>query len=252
MAALHKRALFRLMAGGSAVAFVPAVRRRKPPHRRRRSIRPSRPRSSGRRPPTPRPPTRRRARRQRHRHHRHPRLAAPVDGHQDATRRASSMRSRPRKWASSPTPTSPSRCSASPACRSTARTAKARSSRSAASARNITWSCSTAARCRPRSLSGDGGERARSSRSFDFANLASEGIAAVEVYKSGRATLPTGGIGSTINILTPRPLDRPGMRGSVSRARPCSTRRRTARTRSRRKFPASSATPSPTIASASC
>jgi TonB-dependent receptor len=29
-------------------------------------------------------------------------------------------------------------------------------------------------------------------------------------------TLPTGGIGSTINILTPRPLDRPGMRGSLS------------------------------------
>ena len=57
---------------------------------------------------------------------------------------------------------------------------------------------------------------APASRSFDFANLAAEGIAAVEVYKSGRATLPTGGIGSTINILTPRPLDRPGLRGSVS------------------------------------
>ncbi|MBV9528506.1 TonB-dependent receptor [Sphingomonas sp.] len=57
---------------------------------------------------------------------------------------------------------------------------------------------------------------APASRSFDFANLASEGIAAVEVYKSGRATLPTGGIGATINILTPRPLDRPGLRGSVS------------------------------------
>ncbi|MGZ2410611.1 TonB-dependent receptor [Sphingomonas sp. F9_3S_D5_B_2] len=57
---------------------------------------------------------------------------------------------------------------------------------------------------------------APASRSFDFANLASEGIAAVEVYKSGRATLPTGGIGATINILTPRPLDRPGMRGSIS------------------------------------
>lgn len=54
------------------------------------------------------------------------------------------------------------------------------------------------------------------SRSFDFANLASEGVAAVEVYKSGRATLPTGGIGSTINIVTPRPLDRPGFRGSLA------------------------------------
>ncbi|HBR84205.1 MAG TPA: TonB-dependent receptor, partial [Erythrobacter sp.] len=37
---------------------------------------------------------------------------------------------------------------------------------------------------------------APASRSFDFANLASEGIAGVEVYKSGRATLPSGGIGS--------------------------------------------------------
>jgi TonB-dependent receptor len=57
---------------------------------------------------------------------------------------------------------------------------------------------------------------APASRSFDFANLASEGIAAVEVYKSGRASLPTGGIGSVINIITPRPLDRPGFRGSIS------------------------------------
>ncbi|MBW0143696.1 TonB-dependent receptor [Sphingomicrobium clamense] len=56
---------------------------------------------------------------------------------------------------------------------------------------------------------------APASRSFDFANLASEGVAAVEVYKSGRATLPTGGIGSVINIRTPRPLDRPGFQGSV-------------------------------------
>jgi TonB-dependent receptor len=65
------------------------------------------------------------------------------------------------------------------------------------------------------SLSGGGGE-APNSRAFDFGNLTSEGIAAVEVYKSGRVTLPTGGIGSTINILTPRPLDRPGMRATVS------------------------------------
>lgn len=56
---------------------------------------------------------------------------------------------------------------------------------------------------------------APASRSFDFANLASEGVAGVEVYKSGRASLPTGGIGSVINIKTPRPLDRPGFQGSV-------------------------------------
>ena len=56
---------------------------------------------------------------------------------------------------------------------------------------------------------------APASRSFDFANLASEGVAGVEVYKSGRASLPTGGIGSVINIKTPRPLDRPGFQGSI-------------------------------------
>jgi TonB-dependent receptor len=43
-------------------------------------------------------------------------------------------------------------------------------------------------------------------RSFDFADLASEGVAGVEVYKTGRADVPSGGIGSTINILTPEPL----------------------------------------------
>ena len=62
--------------------------------------------------------------------------------------------------------------------------------------------------------SGLGGGGAPASRSFDFGNLASEGIAAVEVYKSGRASLPTGGIGSVINIKTARPLDRPGLKGS--------------------------------------
>lgn len=56
---------------------------------------------------------------------------------------------------------------------------------------------------------------APSSRSFDFGNLASEGIAGVDVYKSGRADLPTGGIGSTLNIKTARPLDVPGMRFSA-------------------------------------
>lgn len=48
-------------------------------------------------------------------------------------------------------------------------------------------------------------------RSFDFGDLASEGISAVEVYKSGQANVPTGGIGSTMNIRTTRPLENPGM-----------------------------------------
>ena len=49
-------------------------------------------------------------------------------------------------------------------------------------------------------------------RSFDFLDIATEGIQAVEVYKTTRAGLPTGGIGATINILTARPLDNPGFR----------------------------------------
>ena len=49
-------------------------------------------------------------------------------------------------------------------------------------------------------------------RSFDFGDLASEGVATVEVYKSGRADVPTGGIGSTINIRTTEPLASEGMR----------------------------------------
>jgi TonB-dependent receptor len=67
----------------------------------------------------------------------------------------------------------------------------------------------------PTSTLGDGASPP-SSRSFDFANLAAEGVAAVEVYKSGRASVASGGIGSTINIRTPRPLDRVGLRGSVA------------------------------------
>jgi TonB-dependent receptor len=43
-------------------------------------------------------------------------------------------------------------------------------------------------------------------RSFDFADLASEGVAGVQVYKTGQANVPSGGIGSTINISTPEPL----------------------------------------------
>ena len=43
-------------------------------------------------------------------------------------------------------------------------------------------------------------------RSFNFADLASEGVAGVNVHKTGQADVPSGGIGSTINILTPEPL----------------------------------------------
>jgi TonB-dependent receptor len=48
-------------------------------------------------------------------------------------------------------------------------------------------------------------------RSFNFANLAADAINAVEVYKTGRADIATGGIGASINVRTARPLDSDGM-----------------------------------------
>ncbi|MES2673664.1 MAG: TonB-dependent receptor [Pseudomonadota bacterium] len=56
---------------------------------------------------------------------------------------------------------------------------------------------------------------ASNSRSYDFANLAAESVSGVEVYKTGKANLNTGGIGSTINIKTARPLKMDGMQASV-------------------------------------
>jgi iron complex outermembrane recepter protein len=53
-------------------------------------------------------------------------------------------------------------------------------------------------------------------RSFDFNDLATEGIKSVEVFKTSDASLPTGGIGATVNISTPRPLDTPGFVGVIS------------------------------------
>lgn len=51
-------------------------------------------------------------------------------------------------------------------------------------------------------------------RSFDFGDLAAEGVAGVEVYKTGKAHVPTGGIGATINILSVKPLKNPGLNAS--------------------------------------
>lgn len=60
-----------------------------------------------------------------------------------------------------------------------------------------------------------GGNDAPSTRSFDFANLASEAVAGVDVYKTGRASVPSGGIGSLINIRTTKPLEAPGFKATV-------------------------------------
>ncbi len=50
-----------------------------------------------------------------------------------------------------------------------------------------------------------------SNRSWDFANIATEGIRAVNVYKTFSAVRPSGGIGSTIDLKTAKPFDKPGL-----------------------------------------
>jgi TonB-dependent receptor len=55
------------------------------------------------------------------------------------------------------------------------------------------------------------------SRSFDFSNLSPESVSRLEVYKTGRAAVPSGGIGAAINVITVKPLDgnADGWRGSI-------------------------------------
>ncbi|MGD9021596.1 MAG: TonB-dependent receptor, partial [Lysobacterales bacterium] len=43
-------------------------------------------------------------------------------------------------------------------------------------------------------------------RSFNFGDIASPGVSAVEVYKAADSTLPSGGIGATVNMVTTKPL----------------------------------------------
>ena len=50
---------------------------------------------------------------------------------------------------------------------------------------------------------------------FDFANIASDSISGVQVHKTARADVPSGGIGATVNISTARPLANPGLKASV-------------------------------------
>lgn len=63
--------------------------------------------------------------------------------------------------------------------------------------------------------SGAGTTRGGQSRAFDFANLASESVRGVEVYKTGKADIASGGMGGTININTARPLEDPGFKLSL-------------------------------------
>lgn len=53
-------------------------------------------------------------------------------------------------------------------------------------------------------------------RSYNLENLSSEGVSALEVYKTSRAGAPSGGLGATVNIVTTQPLERPGQRFSIS------------------------------------
>ena len=53
-------------------------------------------------------------------------------------------------------------------------------------------------------------------RSFNFGDISSHGVAAVEIYKSTNSSLPSGGIGSTINMVTTKPLAINGSLNSFS------------------------------------
>jgi len=53
------------------------------------------------------------------------------------------------------------------------------------------------------------------SRSFDMSNIASESVSGVQVYKTGKANIPTGGIGATVNLTTAKPFDHEGFKASV-------------------------------------
>ena len=64
--------------------------------------------------------------------------------------------------------------------------------------------------------SGAGGTFGGATRAFDFANLASESVSGVQVYKTGRANVSSGGIGATVNITTTRPLEKEGLAVSVA------------------------------------
>lgn len=55
-------------------------------------------------------------------------------------------------------------------------------------------------------------------RSFDFGDISAHGFESVQVFKTPTAQLPTGGIGSTINIITAKPLNSPGFKASFTAA----------------------------------
>ena len=64
---------------------------------------------------------------------------------------------------------------------------------------------------------GQGADGAQgNTRAFDFSNIASDGVGAVQVYKTGRADQNSGGIGAAINVVTLQPLAKSGSKGSIT------------------------------------
>jgi len=64
---------------------------------------------------------------------------------------------------------------------------------------------------------GQGADGAQgNTRAFDFSNIASDGVGSVQVYKTGRADISSGGIGASINVATLQPLSSPGQKGSLT------------------------------------
>ncbi|WP_286263118.1 TonB-dependent receptor [Thalassotalea atypica] len=53
-------------------------------------------------------------------------------------------------------------------------------------------------------------------RSYSLENLSSDGVSALEVYKTARAENPSGGLGATVNIVTRKPLANPGEKYTFS------------------------------------
>ncbi|HTM80531.1 TonB-dependent receptor [Asticcacaulis sp.] len=67
-----------------------------------------------------------------------------------------------------------------------------------------------------RSMPASVGGGMSATRSFDFANLSADGIAGMAVFKTGRADVPSGGIGSTIDVTTARPFNYKGLTAQIS------------------------------------
>jgi iron complex outermembrane receptor protein len=53
-------------------------------------------------------------------------------------------------------------------------------------------------------------------RSYNLENLSSEGVDALQVQKTARASTPSGGLGATVNIVTTKPLENPGEKASFA------------------------------------